>query len=190
MASAPRRATGPAADAVTPDAPGNHPAPAAVGGSNARQRLIATAEKDCGIKEATGHNDGPRINTFQRLAGIKVGTATAPGDPYCIAALFTWHLETFGEANIFPRTGWTPDAIRGGSADVSKMQPGDVFSIYFPKLGRDAHGGLFTKWRGPLHNVAETIEANTDPTGGRDGDGVYRRTRAASALHKFKSHIP
>lgn len=185
-----RRPGGDSPPPSAPDAPEGATTPAAAAippAGSARARIIATAAADVGVREATGHNDGARINRYQQNAGIDEGTAKHTGDPYCIAALYTWHLETFGEGTRFPRTGYTPTAFAGASTDTAAAQPGDCFSIYFPDLGRDAHGGLFVAWRGVLRNVAETIEANTDPSGGRDGDGVYRRSRSATALHRIRN---
>ena len=40
-----------------------------------------------GVTEPHGNNDGDQINKAQRLLGLKEGTATTKGDPYCAAIL-------------------------------------------------------------------------------------------------------
>jgi hypothetical protein len=63
---------------------------------NEVQRLY-TAE--LGIKEKTGHNDGPRVEEYLRQVGLK------KGDPWC-AAFVCWVFDRACVAN--PHTGWSP----------------------------------------------------------------------------------
>ncbi len=51
-------------------------------------------------------------------------------------------------------------------------QAGDV-AIFLPNLSHMGIVELYDRSKGVIH----TIEGNTDPSGGRDGDGIYRRTR-------------
>lgn len=53
-------------------------------------------------------------------------------------------------------------------------ETGDVFLIWFPKLGRPAHIGFVERWG---NRTVITVEGNTNDNGSREGDGVYRKRR-------------
>jgi hypothetical protein len=61
-------------------------------------RRIYTSE--LGVREKTGHNDGPRVEQYLRAAGLKKGA------PWC-AAFVCWVFDRAGIAN--PHSGWAPD---------------------------------------------------------------------------------
>src|SRR5690606_39153725 len=65
-------------------------------------------------------------------------------------------------------------------------RPGDVFSIYFPSLGRVGHVGLVASFDGRYIN---TIEGNPSGPGSREGDGVYARRRELSKVHAITNYI-
>lgn len=139
---------------------------------------------ELGVREATGKNDGERVEAYLRYVGLK------KGQPWC-AAFVCWSL---GKANIDnPRSGWSPTVMarapvvwkkqRGLVPDKrERILPGDVFGVYFPDKGRIAHVGFIDEWVEPW---AVTVEGNTNVGGSREGDGVYRRRRLCASLHSI-----
>ncbi|KAA8482418.1 CHAP domain-containing protein [Arcticibacter tournemirensis] len=155
---------------------------------------------ELGVREATGRNDGSRVEGYLRYVGLK------KGDPWC-AAFVCYCLGKAGIAN--PRTGYCPVLFarekviwtRGlkveGVARNTQLathnpssnpqpathnpQSGDVFGIYFPEKGRIAHVGFVDEWG---DKYAITVEGNTNEAGSREGDGVYRKRRLISSIYK------
>ncbi|MBK6894691.1 MAG: CHAP domain-containing protein [Flavobacteriales bacterium] len=150
-----------------------------------RQRdcVVSTAQDAVGVREATGHNDGPEVEEYLAFVHLKKGA------PWC-AAFVSYHLSACGVRN--PSTGWSP-AFSGVSARVwtprkaSRMpMPGDVFSLYFESLGRVGHVGIVTGFDG---RYITTVEGNTSEPGSRDGDGVYARRRQLSKVYAITNYI-
>lgn len=174
-------------------------------------RNIYTAE--IGVREASGRNDGPRVEEYLRYTHLK------PGNPWC-AAFVCWCLGQAGVPN--PRTGYCPNLFpkdkviwSRSSASLSRPKilspaaagstfsqtsppaantsppktpnpprnpiPGDIFGIYFPEKGRIAHVGFVDQWDGKW---LITVEGNTNESGSREGDGVYRKRRLVSSISK------
>lgn len=137
-----------------------------------RQRIIAIARTEIGIKELTGNNDGKRVEEYLNSVGL------GKGDPYC-AAFVSFVFKKAGYPR--PRTGWSP-ALFPKNRLVKQPLTADVFGIYFPSLKRVAHCGFVDRRNG---DWLVTTEANTDPSGGRNGDGVYTRLRHIKTIHNF-----
>jgi len=70
--------------------------------------------------------------------------------------------------------------------EIFKSKPGQVFGLYFESKGRIAHMGIITK-EDRLHYI--TIEGNTDGSGGREGDGVYKKIRTKRSIYKISDYI-
>ncbi|MHA4896275.1 C40 family peptidase [Pedobacter sp. PWIIR3] len=136
------------------------------------KKLIPIAEAELWVREATGHNDGQRVEDYLAAVDLK------KGQPYC-AAFISWVFQQAGYAA--PRTGWSPNLFPTSKL-VKAAEPGNVFGIYFPALKRIAHCGLVTGVQG---DWVKTIEGNTDGSGGREGDGVYRRLRHKRAIKAY-----
>lgn len=141
-------------------------------------KIVNYANQYIGITEKSNRNDGEPIETWQKFSGGEIG------QPYCTYFTVYCHWQT-GYTNI-PKTGWTP------SLDIPKyritlynIKSGDVMLLYFPKLGRVGHSGIFYKQNG---NYWLTIEANTSADSedlsskSREGDGVFRRRRSIILL--------
>lgn len=149
-------------------------------------------EGELGVREASNHNDGTRVETYLHYVGLK------KGEPWC-AAFVCWVLGQAGIANphsgycpnLFPkdRIVWTrsagirrkEDEPEGGSPET-----GDVFGLYFPEKGRIAHVGFIEKWE---DKYAVTVEGNTNEGGSREGDGVYCKRRLTGSLYKIARYI-
>jgi hypothetical protein len=144
--------------------------------SGARQRLIHVARQELGVRELTGHNDGLRVEEYLKLVKLK------KGNPYC-AAFVSW---VFAQAGYpMPRTAWSP-ALFPDTRLTQVVLPGDIFGVYFPEYGRIAHVGIVERLDG---DYCISLEANTNPGGSNEGDGVYRRRRLTKTLRKFADWI-
>jgi len=140
------------------------------------KKLIAIAEAELWVREATGNNDGARVEEYLHYVELH------RGDPWC-AAFVSFVFRQAGYAA--PRTGWSP-GLFPNRVLVKAAAPGNVFGIYFPALKRIAHCGLITKVRG---DWLETLEGNTSKNGGREGDGVYRRTRHKRTIARYANWL-
>ncbi len=67
-----------------------------------------------------------------------------------------------------------------------RPQTSDVFALYFPEKGRIAHVGFIDKWDGTW---MVTVEGNTNVSGSREGDGVYRKRRLVKSVYKVARFI-
>ncbi|MDP3467054.1 MAG: hypothetical protein Q8S11_01890 [Daejeonella sp.] len=63
---------------------------------------------------------------------------------------------------------------------------GDVFGIYFSDKKRIAHVGFIDQWDGTW---LITVEGNTNVSGGREGDGVYRKRRPVKSIYQVARYI-
>lgn len=138
----------------------------------APERLIPIAMAELWVREKTGKNDGKRVEEY--LASVKL----KKGDPYC-AAFVSWVFQQAGYE--LPRTGWSP-ALFPAARLAKAAAPGNVFGIYFPVLKRIAHCGLVVSSRSDWVN---TVEGNTDASGGREGGGVYQRLRHKKSIRLY-----
>lgn len=143
-------------------------------------------------------NSGPEVEQFLRYVKLP------KGNPWC-AAFVCW---VYGEADVRnPRTGWSPDLFRNDKVIWTSAEPGtrkrdsrrpqngvpeqqprtaDVFGIYFPEKGRIAHVGFVDEWNDPW---LITVEGNTNLSGSREGDGVYRKRRLVRSIYKVARYI-
>lgn len=165
--------------------------PAAAPDLSPREAVIAYADSCVGWKEATGHNDGRRIDEILGSVGL-AGTR----NPYCAAFVYYVGKMALADRNPYPRSAWSPDMVRAPTwvkGHGIEPLPGDTFGIYFANKGRVAHTGLV---RRNLGNIVETLEGNTSPdalagsAADRDGGGVYRKRRLKSQIYAFRSWFP
>jgi len=90
-----------------------------------------------------------------------------------------------------PNSAWSPSLFVGKNVygyeyiQSNKLKKGDIFGLYYTRLGRIAHVGFVLEDRG--FSVL-TIEGNTGGSGGRDGDGVYKKVRLRKQLSKIKRY--
>lgn len=137
-----------------------------------RARLLSIAKNELGVREVSGHNEGPQVAAYLRYVGVKQRSS------WC-AAFVSW---VFGEAGYTaPRSPWSP-ALFPLNKRTRQVRPAVVFGIYFSQLKRIAHCGLVERQEG---DWLITIEGNTNIAGSREGDGVYRKRRALKAIRCF-----
>lgn len=151
-------------------------------GDGARERILTVARSLIGIREATGHNDGPIVEA------ILASTGNAKGDPWCAAANYYVYSRA-GYGYLVPRSAWSPDWVAGATWKQGRGTtplPADSFGIYFSSLGRVGHTGLIEQWS---NSVAVTLEGNTNDQLSRDGDGYYRKRRLTRQIYAVRSWV-
>lgn len=141
-----------------------------------RQQLISTAEKEIGVRELTGKNDGPRVESYLSMTGLK------KGQPWC-AAFISWVF--YQNGYIQPNSAWTP-ALFPAARIVNQAEPGNLLGIYFPELKRIAHVGLIAGTQG---DWIISIEGNTNINGSREGDGVYLKRRHKRTIYQIADWV-
>ncbi|SKB65007.1 hypothetical protein SAMN05660841_01693 [Sphingobacterium nematocida] len=119
--------------------------------AESRQSIIAIASKELGIREATGNNDGLRVEEYLRYTNL------SKGYEWC-AAFVSW---CYGQAGFaVPRNPWSP-ALFSKVKLIRKdqCQPADVFGIYGVKAKRINHVGLVKELS---KDYLITIEGNSN----------------------------
>jgi lysozyme family protein len=147
---------------------------------------VASVEEQHHIREVPlGSNRGPRVDEYLRAAGIDPSTGNYP---WC-ASFIVWCFENaargLGVTSPVPRTAGVHDMwLKAGQAgfrripyetaigDPAQVQAGQVFFI--DTGGGHGHTGLVVGRNG---NEFQTIEGNTNELGGREGIGVFARSR-------------
>lgn len=151
-----------------------------------RLRVIEIYSHEIGIKEATGNNDGQRVEEFLSVTGL------GRGNPWC-AAFVAW---TFNQAGIETvRSAWSPDWFPSdktiytrGKAGNKTPQQADVFGILFPNLGRIAHVGFIDQWPDNSPFII-TVEGNTNNDGSREGNQTCKKRRLKKQIYKASRWI-
>lgn len=145
-------------------------------GNARRLQLVKLAKNEIGVREATGHNDGPRVEEYLATVGLK------KGQPWC-AAFISWVYVKAGFRK--PLSGWSPSFFPA-SRLTKTLLPGHVLGIYMPKAKRIAHVGLIEKLDG---DWCLSIEGNTNLSGAIEGDGVYRKRRHIKTLYQVADWV-
>jgi hypothetical protein len=149
-----------------------------------RDQVQARYNRQLGVREATGKNDGKSVEVY--LNYVKL----SKGNPWC-AAFVCWTLGVNGIEN--PRSGYSPVLFPKAKViyqlNIDKNgspQKADVFGIWFANKNRIAHVGFVDVW-GPQYVI--TVEGNTNEAGSREGDGVYRKRRLTRQIYAVSSFI-
>lgn len=137
-----------------------------------------------GVREATGHNDGPEVEKYLKATGLGKGYS------WC-ASFVRW---TFDQAGVPTNiTAYSPTAHNSISIiwfqdkQVDEVAPADVFTLWYLAKNRIAHTGFIDSDGG--NGMVETVEGNTNGGGSRDGDGVYKRKRLKRSLYSITRWI-
>lgn len=140
--------------------------------------LLKALPLTIGLEEVGGPNAGRGVERIQKTTGNK------RGDAWCASFVYSVGSQLFGKSWLLPRTA-SCDALlqwarQHGALDMKPM-PGDVFLLL--KNENDAvHTGFVTSVSG---DAFETVEGNTNPAGGREGYGVFARTRPIGPKYRF-----
>lgn len=79
-----------------------------------------------------------------------------------------------------------PPSLTTDNRQQTTPVTGDIFGIYFPDKNRIAHTGFIDQWDGTW---VITVEGNTNVSGGREGDGVYRKRRPVKSIYRVARYI-
>ncbi|WP_394676135.1 CHAP domain-containing protein [uncultured Sphingobacterium sp.] len=143
-------------------------------GSDLRKRVIDSALQEIGVQEATGNNDGPRVEAYLRYVGLGKGYA------WC-AAFVSWCYGRAGRP--LPRNAWSPalfpKARRYTAAQIAQggIRQADLFAIYSSSLGRINHVGLVRQQKG---NWILTVEGNS-------ANRVLSKRRPLATIYAFSN---
>lgn len=135
--------------------------------------IIKMAGSQLGVKEATGRNDGPVVESYLRSVGLGKGYA------WCMAFVYWCAKEVskaLGITNPLLNTGGVKvewESSRGTRTSVPSIGA-QFFIIHADGSG---HTGLCGS--GELNDKREfhTIEGNSNNDGSREGTTVVRHTR-------------
>lgn len=141
-----------------------------------RSQLVAIAEKEIGVRELSGNNDGARVEAYLKVTGLR------KGNPWC-AAYVSWVYRQAGFAA--PASAWSPDLFPA-SRITKDVLPGNVLGIFFPEMPRIAHVGLIIKQDG---DWIVSVEGNTNVAGSRNGDGVHLRRRHHRTVYRIADWV-
>lgn len=158
-----------------------------------RGRVVWTASRYIGWKEATGKNDGQNIDYILSTVGLQGRQA-----PYCAAFVHFVGLQS-GFPGLYPRSARASDMVYGNywsAATGYLARPADTFGVmsYIAKerRWRIGHTGIVER---DLGNAILTIEGNTGPNSqqgsaaDREGQGIYRKRRLKSQMIFFKDWV-
>jgi hypothetical protein len=153
-----------------------------------RACVVSSFQKEVGTHEV-GYNTGPRVNDYLKASG------NAPGAYWC-GAFVTWVIRRCGPAIKIPagpgaarnwfHPGPTLYYVRNKLGSLLNAKPGDCVGFFYANLGRIGHIG-FVESVG--ENSLITVEGNTGDSGGRNGDGVYRKRRMKAGIYAASNHL-
>ena len=141
-----------------------------------RKNIVDIAIAEIGVREATGHNDGRRVEEYLAYTGFGKGHA------WC-AAFVSW---CYGKAGLAtPRNAWSPAlfpmARRYTAQQIGQgaVRQADLFAIYNQKLRRIDHVGIVSKEE---DNWIVTVEGNTD-------NRVLCKRRPLATIYAFSNWL-
>lgn len=141
-----------------------------------RDSIAKLAREQIGVRQ-TNSNTGPEIDEYLACSGLD------PGYAWC-AAMMCW-LHSNVDRPYPEGSAWSPNWFPE-SRVTEDLEKGNVFGIYFRNLGRIAHVGMIVEDR---DNSVVSVEGNTSDTGGREGDGVYKKYRSKSQIYKVSNWV-
>ena len=141
-------------------------------GMEDRDNIIKIASAELGVREATGNNDGLRVEEYLRYTNL------GKGYEWC-AAFVSW---CYGQAGLSaPRNPWSPALFPKARSykETDRIQSADLFGIYSAKLKRIHHVGLVKERRG---GYILTIEGNSN-------DRVESRRRHVNTVYRYADWV-
>lgn len=141
-----------------------------------RERIVDIALNEVGVREATGNNDGPRVEEYLAYTDLGKGYA------WC-AAFVSW---CYGQAGLAaPRSAWSPALFPNVRCYTKEqiqreaVRPADLFGIYSQRLGRINHVGIVRKLEG---RYILTVEGNV-------ANRVLSKRRALATVYAFSNWL-
>ena len=140
--------------------------------SELARKTAEMAARDVGERETDGQNDSPRVRQYQQTVGL------APGDPYCAAAVSTWVKEAatgLGAVPTFRASGSALGLLRNNLASTfQRLTEDEIPCIAIYRHSDAVHGhALLVVGYDPATGKFQSIEANSNGAGSREGQGVY-----------------
>lgn len=132
--------------------------------------IILQAGSQLGVTEATGHNDGPAVESYLKSVGL------GKGYPWCMAFVYWCAKQAaakLGLENPLYKTGGVLEEWQSGrGTHLTDPEPGSIFIM---KLTSGYHTGVVS---GVFPNgLIHTIDGNTNSNGSREGTKVLRKVR-------------
>jgi hypothetical protein len=138
------------------------------------------------LTEQGKDNHGQIVEWFLKFVGLD------PGNPWCAAYVSYCGFHALKDP-VTLKSSW-PLTLTGGCAVLGEAakklgvlmdepEAGDLFLLYYPKLGRFAHTGAVRSVTGTLAGL--TMEGNTSGGGSREGWGCFARERQFAARDRF-----
>jgi len=141
-----------------------------------RDSIVELAKAQIGVRQING-NTGPEIDVYLACSGLD------PGFAWC-AAMMCW-LHDSVNVEVPLASAWSPSWFRSDKViNKEEAQAGAVIGIYFSNLGRIAHVGMIIEDWDKRRNSVVTSEGNTNDTGAREGDGVYKKIRSKNQIYR------
>ena len=146
---------------------------------------IEVARSLIGLREATGHNDGPMIDKMLGYLGLPKGLS------WCLAfCLWCWHPSDYpkiARCSTFleqvQSREWKYDVYDQEDVawKIKTPKPGTIMIFAHSKIAGhnnwNGHAAMFESME--TRRKFHTIEGNTNAAGSREGDGVYNKIRTA-----------
>jgi len=148
-----------------------------------REELVKLVKSQVGIHEIT-ENDSPEIRKFLAHVGIY------KPDMWCVAWV-SYDLSMVGVPN--PRSAWSPDYAKPKDIIWTPKNPkipplpGDVITIYFPKLKRVGHGCFYVVTDKSGYFISG--EGNANQRLSRNGGEVCLLKRNPDKIHAITRFI-
>ena len=152
-----------------------------------REKLIDSVNAQLYVREITP-NRAPMIDIYHETVNPQ---QPLYGQAWCgvfVGANLTWQ----GVQN--PNSAWPPDYAN--PKDIIWTQknknsipplPGDVVTYFYSNLRRVGHTGFYESTDKDGYFI--TDEGNTNGTGSREGDGVFKKKRDPQKVHAISRYI-
>lgn len=139
--------------------------------STPAKQVIATATKEVGYREG---RSGGHWNNDQKYSDQVPGLEWSDKQAWC-ATFVSWVAMKAGAAELFPRTASCDTAGSWFKARKRWSEyPAIGAQVFYGTPADLNHTGLVIAFDA---DTITTIEGNTNDTGSREGDGVYRKVR-------------
>lgn len=154
-------------------------------GSPLALRVLDVARSYIGVREH-GKNRGPHVDLFLRSAGLDPNRGSYPWCCAFVVHVYQDAATGLALASPVPRTASCAKLWAKSPAAARTMTPaeGGIFVMLRPE-GKGHTGIIESVFCDERGIGLVTIEGNTDASGSREGDGVYRRTRRPSECKGF-----